>query len=191
MVVVGSRQLGTLAGAVLGSVSTAAAGAGTGIVVVVGSPPGLEGDRPDVVAGIDGSPVSQQVLAFAFDEASRRGRRLRVVYCWPKDTLAEMQWRVAPPAPERAERWLAETLAGWQEKFPDVTVVRQVVREHPVDGLVRESASQELLVVGARARRGRFASWLGSVSQGVLHHATCPVAVVHPLETEEADLTQD
>jgi len=54
------------------------------------------------------------------------------------------------------------------------------VRAHPVAGLVAESLSQELLVVGARSRHARLASLLGSVSQGVLHHATCPVAVIHP-----------
>jgi nucleotide-binding universal stress UspA family protein len=180
MVVVGSRRMNALGCAVLGSVSATVAGAESGTVVVVGAPGGLEGEQPAVVAGIDGSPVGEDVLGFAFDFASRHGRALRVVYCWPPDRLAEMEWRMAPPAPDRADRWLAESLAGWQAKYPDVDLHRAVVRDHAVSGLVRESASQELLVVGAHARRGRFASWLGSVSQGVLHHATCPVAVVHP-----------
>lgn len=179
LVVVGSRRLSRLGGVVLGSVSTAVAGHSAGTVVVVGSAPGPAEEAPPVVAAIDGSPMSQDVLAFAFDFASRRGRTLRVVYCWPRDLLAEMEWRVAPAPPERAERWLAETVAGWQDQYPDVDVQRAVLREHPVDGLVQESASRELLVVGAGGRRGRFSSWLGSVSQGVLHHATCPVAVVH------------
>lgn len=182
LVVVGSRKLGAFGGAVLGSVSSAVAGHDACPTVVVGSPPGLDGENPSIIAGVDGSPVTEDVLSFAFDFASRHRRPLRVVFCWRRDMLADMQWRVAPPIPERAERWLAEAVAGWLAKYPDVELHRAVIRDHPVEGLVRDSASQELLVVGARAQRGRFASMLGSVSQGVLHHATCPVAVVHPSE---------
>lgn len=35
-----------------------------------------------------------------------------------------------------------------------------------------------LIVVGSRRRSGLGAAVLGSVSQGVVHHATCPVVVV-------------
>jgi nucleotide-binding universal stress UspA family protein len=71
-------------------------------------------------------------------------------------------------------------IAGWQEKYPDVAVHRGVVREHPVEGLVAQSHADTLLVVGNHARHAHMTTLLGSVSQGVLHHATCPVAVVHP-----------
>ena len=53
-----------------------------------------------------------------------------------------------------------------------------VIREHPVAGLVLASAAQYLLVVGSRGRHALAGILLGSVSQGVLHHATCPVAIV-------------
>jgi nucleotide-binding universal stress UspA family protein len=53
-----------------------------------------------------------------------------------------------------------------------------VVREHPVAGLVSEAAGAHLLVVGAHGRHALAGTLLGSVSQGVLHHATCPVAVI-------------
>jgi nucleotide-binding universal stress UspA family protein len=100
------------------------------------------------------------------------------VLCWPPDLLAEMSWRTEPPAPARAEVWLSEALAGWREKYPDVAVHSGVVSEHPAAGLVKESAAQYLLVVGSRGRHALTGTLLGSVSQGVLHHATCPVAVI-------------
>jgi nucleotide-binding universal stress UspA family protein len=180
LTVLGSRHLNAVGCAVLGSVSTVVAASGFGSVVIVGAPPGDAAENPEVVVGVDGSEHMDSVLAFAFDYASRHKRTLHAVYCWSPDLLATMQWRPEPPAPERAERWLAESVAGWQEKHPDVTVHRGVIRESPVDGLVAQSASQELLVVGSHSRHARIASLLGSVSQGVLHHATCPVAVVHP-----------
>ena len=180
LTVVGSRQLGALGAAALGSVSTVVAAAGHGPVVVVARPGAAPGAPGVVVVGVDGSQHQDEVLEFAFDYATRHGRPLHAVYCWRPDVLVTSQWRAAQPAPERASRWLAEMTAGWQEKYPDVELHRGVVRDHPVAGLVAASAGEDLLVVGSRSRHARIATLLGSVSQGVLHHATVPVAVVHP-----------
>ena len=89
-----------------------------------------------------------------------------------------MRWRPEQPVPPRAELWLAETIAGWQEKYPDVAVRSAVIRDHPVSGLVAESMAQRLLVVGNRGQHPFADTLLGSIAQGVLHHATCPVAVI-------------
>ena len=183
MTVLGSRNLSAFGAAIMGSVSTVVAARAHGPVVVVAGPPGDPAENPAVVVGVDGTPESEAGLAFAFEEARLRGRMVRAVFAWRPDTLATMRWRPEPPAPERAERWLAEALAGWQEKFPDVHSVHAVVRGHPVEALVLESNGAELLVVGGRSRHARVGSLLGSVSQGVLHHARCPVAVVHPRGT--------
>jgi nucleotide-binding universal stress UspA family protein len=180
MTVVGSRRHGVLGSAVLGSVSTVVAARGPGPIIVAANPPGDPAENPAVVVGLDGSPAMDDVLAFAFDYASAHRRPLRAIFCWHPDLLAGMQWRGEPPAPERAERWLAEATSGWQEKYPDVRLSRGVVRAFPAAGLIAESLSQELLVVGTHSHHARIAALLGSVSQGVLHNATCPVAVVHP-----------
>jgi nucleotide-binding universal stress UspA family protein len=74
---------------------------------------------------------------------------------------------------------LAESLAGWQDKFPDVVVERKVVLGHPVPTLITNAANARMLVVGCRGRGALSSLVLGSVSHGVLHHATAPVAVVH------------
>jgi nucleotide-binding universal stress UspA family protein len=119
------------------------------------------------------------VLSFAFDYASRHNVPLHAVLCWRPSSNSDVQWSAELPPPPKASRWLAETTAGWQEKHPDVEVHRSVIRTHAVDGLVKQSHAQELLVVGGHLTHPRMAALLGSVSQGVLHHATCPVAVVH------------
>jgi nucleotide-binding universal stress UspA family protein len=175
--VVGSRRLGAMAGALVGSVSTVVAARAHGPVVVVEAPAGPPADEPSVVVGVDGSAGTQDVLAFAFDQASRRDRALRAVFCLRLGLFERDQASSATQA--RAQRWLAEMLAGWQEKYPDVRVRHTVSHEHPVEALVAISTSQELLVVGGRSRHARVGPLLGSVSQGVLHHAVCPVAVVH------------
>lgn len=176
--VLGSRRLGALASAALGSVGTAVAGRAKCPVVVIRGPEGLAGEGPSVVVGVDAREASEAALGYAFEVTARRGLPLRAVLCWRPDPLAEMMWRPAPPAPERAAAWLSEALAGWRERFPDVPVHSSVIREFPVAGLVLESTSQALLVVGTRGRHALAGTLLGSVSQGVLHHANCPVAVV-------------
>jgi nucleotide-binding universal stress UspA family protein len=176
--VLGSRRLNAFDSAILGSVSTVVAASATGPVVVVGEATDPATDA-EVVVGVDGAGDTDALLGFAFDHASRRHRGLRAVFCWSPDLLASMQWRAEPPVPERADRWLAEAVAGWQEKYPDVLVRRSVVRDFPVAGLLAEAAGQALLVVGSHSKHARIGTLLGSVSQGVLHHARCPVAVVH------------
>jgi len=160
------------------SVSAAVSARAACPVVVLRGPAGSAAERAAVVVGVDGQHSSQTVLEFAFDYASRRSVPLHAVLCWHPDLLAEMTWRAAPPAPEHAEALLSEALAGWREKYPDVDVHGGVIRDHPVTGLVAASAAQDLLVVGSRGRHALAGVLLGSVSQGVLHHATCPVAVV-------------
>jgi nucleotide-binding universal stress UspA family protein len=176
--VLGSRHLKALGSAVHGSVGAAVAARATCPVVVVRGPAGRPDKAAAVVAGIDGSSRSQTVLEYAFDYASRRDVALRAVLCWHPDLRAVLSWRPEPPAPNRVDAWLAETLAGWRQKYPDVVVHPEVIREHPVTGLVHASTAQHLLVVGSHGHRALTSALLGSTTQGVLHHATGPVAVV-------------
>jgi nucleotide-binding universal stress UspA family protein len=175
--VLGSRHLKTLGAVVLGSVGTATVGRAACPTVVVRGTPGSPEEGAGVVVGVDGTETTDQVLAYAFAFASRHRLALRPILCWHPDPLALLNWRPEPPAPARVEAWLSEALAGWREKFPDVEVHPEVYREQPVAGLVLAATDQYLLVVGHRSRRN-VGSLLGSVSQGALHHATCPVAVV-------------
>ena len=178
MLVLGSRRLGATGSHLMGSVGTAVAARALGPVVVVRGPGGVLGEDPAVVVGVRADKGSEDVLAFALDYASRNHLPLRAVLCWHRDPLAVMDWRMEPSAPAKADAWLAEALAGWQEKYPDVVLRSAVKRAHPVAGLIEESLSQDLLVIGRRGRHPVAGQLLGSVSQGVLHHAACPVAVV-------------
>jgi nucleotide-binding universal stress UspA family protein len=185
LVVLGDRGLGGFTGLLIGSVAVdLAAHSACPVVVVRGPEPDYATPLPEpVVVGVDGSPASEAAVAFAFEAASLRGVPLVAVHVW-RDLLVDptmaplLDW----DAVESDEREvLAERLAGWTEKYPDVPVRRLVVRDRPARALVEESGRAQLVVVGSRGRGGFQGLLLGSVSQALLHHAHCPVAVVRPV----------
>ena len=184
LLVLGDRGLGGVAGLVLGSVAVALAARGACPVVIVrGEPRSTDGstDGP-VVVGIDGSPVSEAALGFAFDAAAVRGVALVAVHAWSPTAVDKalepmMDWDAVA---DEEEAVLAERLSGWGQKYPQITVRRSVVRDGAARALVDASRGAQLVVVGSRGRGDAAGLLLGSVSHGVLHAAHCPVAIVRP-----------
>jgi nucleotide-binding universal stress UspA family protein len=180
LLVLGDRGLGGVAGLVLGSVAVALAARGACPVVIVrGETRNTDGP---VVVGIDGSPVSEAALAFAFDAAAVRGVALVAVHAWSPTAVDKalepvMDWAAVA---DEEEAVLAERLSGWGQKYPQVTVRRSVVRDGAARALVDASRGAQLVVVGSRGRGDAAGLFLGSVSHGVLHAAHCPVAIVRP-----------
>lgn len=180
LTVVGSHHRTLLGRAFLNSVSSAVVAGASGPVVVVRggeSPPTKDAE---VVAGVDGFHPTEEVLAFSFDYASRHGRPLRAIYCW-FDEYGPTPRGPQRPVPDRARRWLHALLDEWSEKYPGVQVRSTVTDAAPIPGLYEAAQGQALLVVGGRtSHHPRLSTLLGSVAQGVVHHAMVPVAVVHP-----------
>jgi nucleotide-binding universal stress UspA family protein len=138
-----------------------------------------------VVVGVDGSEVSETAIAYAFEEAAEMHEQLTAVHAWTDPliptALATSMAALYDPVVYRRDQdiLLAESLAGWSEKYPDVSVTRRVMHELPVHALATAAGTAHLLVVGCRGRDALRSMLLGSVSHGVLHLAQCPVAVVH------------
>jgi nucleotide-binding universal stress UspA family protein len=180
LVVLGDRGLGGFTSLLVGSVAIGlAARAECPVVVVRGE---RSSDAGPVVVGIDGSRISEAALAFAFEAAAIRKVPLVAVHAWTDSVL---EAAVAPlldwDAIEADEhRLLAERLAGWSEKYPDVAVRRVVARDRPAHALIEQATgtAAQLVVVGSRGRGSAAGLVLGSVSHAVLHHSPCPVAVV-------------
>ena len=183
LVVVGSRGLGGFTGLLVGSVAVALAARGVCPVAVVrGAAEESTTDTGPVVVGVDGSPTSEEALALAFEEAALRGAPLLALHTWQDDVV---ELSIAPlvdwNAVEAEEHvLLAERLAGWSEKYPDVEVRRRVVRDRPAAELVDLSRTARLVVVGSRGRGGVRGLLLGSVGHALIHHAHCPVLVARP-----------
>ena len=183
MVVLGSRGRSDLVGLMTGSTSLQVAMHASCPVVVVraGVPEQSDGRSAGrVVVGVDGSEISEAAIAFAFDEAAAMGVGLTALHAWewpdkPADAAHAGLWSAAQEAEEAV---LAERLAGWSEKYPDVDVTRVTRRADPAWALVHESAGAALTVVGSRGSGGFRGLLLGSVSHAALQYADSPVAVV-------------
>ncbi|WP_199807019.1 MULTISPECIES: universal stress protein [unclassified Streptomyces] len=183
LMVVGSRGRGGFVGLLVGSNAVHLAAHGSCPVLVVREPPHSDGP---VVLGVDGSPAGRRAVDFAFAEAAVRDAPLVALHCWTawSGTMPASQEAATPYAnpsealAEEAERVLSKALAGPQERHPGVTVRPRVVHGGTRETLIEASRSAQLVVVGTRGRGGFAGLLLGSVSQAVLHHAHCPVAVV-------------
>ncbi len=171
MVVVGSRSRSKMSAAVLGSVATAVAAKAPCPVVVV------RGERRTgpIVVGTDSSPDSEDAVLFGFEEASRSGQPLRVVYCWQPQ--AEHAASI-DSAEALLKNWLAESLAAYRDKYPTVKVRASIAEGRASTRLIKMSKTASLVVVGSRGRGGVAGLLMGSVSQSLLHHADSPVAIV-------------
>ncbi len=180
LLVVGSRGLGAFQRGLLGSVSRAVAQHAHCPVAVIHGMAAIDpvSAKLPVLVGVDGSAHSVPAVELAFDEASRRKVELVALHAFSDSSALDLPafgWEVGR---QTAEADLAETLAGYGEKYPDVPVRRIVVANHPVRSLLDESMSAQLLVVGSRGRGGFSSMLLGSTSNALLHSAEIPTIVV-------------
>lgn len=144
-------------------------------VVVVPDPEHTTQQPTYLVVGVDGSPHAAAAVDLAFEEAALHGAALRALYVWHPPMLGTLDEEAAM---RECRRVLAETTAGRAATYPEVDLRHEVVRGHPVQVLAEASAHALGLVVGTRGHGGFAGMLLGSVSQGVLHHARCPVITV-------------
>jgi len=184
-VVMGSHGTSAFSTLVAGSTTMNVATHARCPVVAVPSAPATAFGGRGIVVGVDGSELSDGAIAFAFREAAETGAPLTALIAW-MDPVAPSVAAAAFPTHDDATRRLRQAheqllawVEPWSHKYPDVVVHRRVVHEHPVRALAAASDGAQLLVVGCRGRGAVRSILLGSVSHGVLHLATSPVAVVH------------
>ena len=78
---------------------------------------------------------------------------------------------------------MSEALAGWEERYPDVTVQTRLVYDRPAHALVETSQSAQLVVLGSHGRNALTRTLLGSVSNAVVQSVRVPVIVARPVES--------
>jgi nucleotide-binding universal stress UspA family protein len=139
--------------------------------VVVVPEYGLESSRMGrIVVGLEGSRPEEHVLRYAFEHANRRGCELLVIHALPSDA-----WAGEIEAHQAA---IAEALAGWNEKYPDITVTRRFVEGVPSRVLARATLNAELVVVGQPGPSLAPFALDRPTAHALLKQAGCPIAIV-------------
>ncbi|MEU5438711.1 universal stress protein [Streptomyces sp. NPDC020719] len=185
LTVVGTRGLGVVAGAALGSVSSRLVALARGPILVVRGDHPCDGGR-DVLLGL--ADDAGAAAAYAFEEAERRGARLRVLHSRthrhvapepPSLVLLRGGGRERPARYDRAEEAVAcHALDHLRERHPDVVVETHTVRSVPARVLLEATGEAAVVVIGARRRTSVSGARPGPLTRTLLHRAHCPVVVV-------------
>lgn len=182
MLVVGSRGHGGFHDLLLGSTSLHAAMHAACPVAVIRppTPGGAEDTAGRIVLGTDGSPRAAAAARVAFEEARLRDIGLTVLHTWVGSLPEATAGLPGDDALEvRARMVVNDAIAPWASRYPEVDVRKVVVKESASRALIAASSGAEMVVVGCRGRGGFTSLLLGSVSHALLHHAGCPVLIVH------------
>jgi nucleotide-binding universal stress UspA family protein len=137
-----------------------------------------------IVVGVDGSPSAKDAVQWAAQEAAMRKIPLTLIHVLPSPAV--MAWPDLPLPPDFME-WpeteghnvireasvLAAAAAGEQ-----IQIESDMVGGPPIAALADISKEAQMVVVGCHGC-GTLHRMLGSVSSGLIHHAHCPVAVIH------------
>jgi nucleotide-binding universal stress UspA family protein len=146
-----------------------------------------ESNHHRIVVAVDGSPAARVAADWAARDAALRRVPLTVVHVQHlADVSAWIDLPVAEDYKEACERQAATVMddalrvvADALSDSPEISVEHCVVSGPIVPTLVDMSKDAEMLVVGCRGLGGARRLLLGSVSSGLVHHARCPVAVIH------------
>ncbi|MGW2248723.1 universal stress protein [Kitasatospora sp. NPDC001660] len=141
------------------------------ITLVPEPPEGLSGPGA-VVVGVDGSESSRAAVAFAFEEAAIAGVDIQAV---------EVRRPAGADRPDPIEESLMDlsaSLAGWEEKYPDVRVRREVLTGSPAPMLAAVATRARCLVIGSRGLGGFRGLLFGSTGRALVHRCTVPLVIV-------------
>ena len=184
LLVLGNRGRGGFTGLLLGSVSMRTLTMASCPTLIVRGRP--RGALDTVVLALDVEDPGEELMDFAFAEASLRGAKLKVVNAWDLGQAGTDGPETADGLDTAKKHALADLrsalgrqLNPWHAKHPDVHLVVTVMDGTPSAVLTGLSDSTDLLIAGAHRRGdGHPGMRPGPIVHTLLHHADCPVVVV-------------
>jgi nucleotide-binding universal stress UspA family protein len=139
-----------------------------------------------IVVGVDGSPSSQEAVAWGARQAELDHRTLTLLHAYHLENAAWVaqagldQNVILESLKESGMTVLGRARRAAEAVAPGVEVDEYIVRADPRDALGLASRTAAMLVVGSRGH-GRVASMLlGSVGLSLVRHSCCPVVVLRP-----------
>lgn len=150
-------------------------------------------NRPAVAVGVDGSEQAFAAAAWALDVAARRHVPLEVVHSWaiplPPVGLGPTPVGLSDDRiRDAAQAVLDDAVTRLQATAPNVTVNGSLYPGTPAAALLDAAERATLVVVGSSGLDRVTEFILGSVTQQVVTHSPCPVAVVPSPEADEPGL---
>ncbi len=150
-----------------------------------------------IVVGVDGSSSSESAIRWAAHEARMRNVPLTLVHIVVTPAWGPTPWLLSdtplpvpaeedPALGEAGQKILAEAIKIAEDSARGDAVLEvksELFFSVPVSTLVNLSKQAQMVVVGSRGQNIMSRVLLGSVSNGLLHHAHCPVAVIHESAT--------
>ena len=142
-----------------------------------------------IVVGVEGSGGAKAALRFAIREAHFRRGYVEVITAFQNTYVpAAPDFNYVPLDPidievevEKMQSNVVDSvLEGLADEYCHVEIRRRLLKGRPADTLISESENAAMLVVGSRGRGGWRGLLLGSVSQEIAHHGSCPVVIVRP-----------
>ncbi|MEV0946690.1 universal stress protein [Rhodococcus sp. NPDC049939] len=181
MVAVGSTGAGAVEALVTGSTVTRVVNRARCPVAVIRSnaPSPIPDNRP-VVVGVDGSELSSLAIAAAVEFAATFDVPVLAVHGWDDDIAhGHSITKVTNSSVVEDEQsvLMAENLAGWREKDPDLQLTTVIERANPAELILKYAHDAQLVVVGSHGHGRLVGTLLGSTSRNVLHHAPCTVMI--------------
>jgi len=137
-------------------------------------------NKPRIVVGVDGSPLSMNAVEFAVEEAQLGSGHLHVTYAYPV-MERPVTGSTGHDYYEQVENDAREFLEGIKSHAPStdgLEVEWLAVPGNPAEVLIEASRGAALLVVGSRGVGGFRGLLMGSVSTPCVHPSHCPVLVV-------------
>jgi nucleotide-binding universal stress UspA family protein len=138
------------------------------------------------IVGVDGSEAAGAALDVAAREATLHGAQVRVVTVWQMPVSAYavgggvvFDDETLEALRDEAQHVADDAVARVRQLAPSLDCTAEVLNGQPAEELLQSSADADLVVIGSRGLGGFKRLMLGSVSDQVVHHATCPVLVVH------------
>jgi nucleotide-binding universal stress UspA family protein len=143
-----------------------------------------------VVVGIDPLHDATDLLEYAFDTARLRQATLWIFHAWilpGRPTHQEHVSLLEDAEPSQTPSQFGLISDSWRERHPDVKVVERTICAGPVGVMVDASTQADLIIVGARDRRGSTEEVM-RVRSAVLEQSRCPIAVVSSTVKEDHSL---
>ena len=145
-----------------------------------------------ILVPLDGSPMAERALPPAVALARAGGaeiillRSSKPVYTVMPEFAGEYEWSWPAEAHDEARHAARTYLDDLQltSVGPEVAVRRQVVGGDEAGAIIgiAEAEEVDLIVMTSHGRSGARRWLLGSVTERVLHHASCPVMVIRGSE---------